>query len=100
MHALIVVPFYFFSALATFLTLAILCRLVRAPIGANTLATTAVVVAVAVVAVPLALDWIDIPHLRLPLLGLLIAITFGLAAFDVLLQRLLPIPADRELAAL
>ena len=100
LHALIVVPFYFFSAILTFLALALACRVTRAKIGANTLAIVAVVLAVGVVAVPLALDWIDLAHMSGRRLLVLAVATVVLAAIDTLLQPLLPLPADRDLAEL
>jgi hypothetical protein len=98
LHWLVVVPFYFFSAILTFLVLSLLCRIVRLQIGANALAITAVILAVGVVAVPLALDWIDLPHLNGRRLLALGVATFVLAALDTLLQPLLPVPADRDLS--
>ncbi len=98
MHWLVVIPFYFFAAILTFLVLALASRIVRLKVGANALAIAAVVLAVAVVAVPLAADWIDLAHLtgrRLLALG---AATFVLAALDTLLQPVLPLPVDRDLS--
>ena len=98
LHALVVIPFYFFAALATFLTLAVVTRVLRLKVGANALAMTAVLLGVAVVAVPLSLDWIDLRHLSGRPLLVLGAATFVLAALDTLLQSLLPMPIDRELS--
>ena len=98
LHSLVVVPFYFFAALGTFLTLALASRVLRLKIGANALAITAVVLGVAVVAVPLALDWVDLRHMTGRFLLGLGAATFVLAALDTLLQPLLPLPIDRELS--
>ena len=97
MHWLVVVPFYFFGALATFLVLALASRVLRLRVGANGLAITAVILGVGVVAIPLAADWIDLAHLggrRLLVLG---ASTFVLAALDTALQSVLPLPADHDL---
>ena len=97
-HWLIVIPFYFFSAILTFLVLAVGSRVLRVQTGANALAITAVIVAVAIVAAPLLLNWVDLEHLggrRLLALG---AATFVLAALDTLLQPRLPLPADRDLS--
>jgi hypothetical protein len=98
LHWLVVVPFYFFSAILTFLLLSLASRIVRLRVGANSLAIASVILAVAVVALPLALDWIDLPHLNGRRLLALGAATFVLAALDTLLQPLLPVPADRDLA--
>ena len=97
-HWLVVIPFYFFSAIGTFLLLALGSRLVRFQAGANALAIAAVIIAVVLVAVPLATGWTDLEHLGgRRLLGLGIA-TFVLAAIDTALQAWLPLPADRDLA--
>ena len=98
LHSLVVIPFYFFAALGTFLALALTSRILRLKVGANALATAAVILGVAVVAVPLALDWVDLQHMTGRFLLGLGAVTFVLAALDTLLQRLLPLPIDRELA--
>ena len=98
LHWLVVIPFYFFSALAVFLLLALVSRILRLKVGANTIATTAVCLAVLVVAVPLMADWTDLEHLsglRLLMLG---AATLVLAGLDTLLQSLLPSPIDAELS--
>jgi hypothetical protein len=100
MHWLVVIPFYFFAAIATFLLLALAARALRLRVGANGLATAAVLLAVAVVAVPLAADWIDLAHLTGRRLLVLAAATVVLAALDTLLQSVLPLPADRDLAEL
>jgi uncharacterized membrane protein YadS len=95
---LVVIPFYFFSAILTFLLLTVASRVLRLRVGANGLAITAVIVAVALVALPLALGWVDLEHLggrRLLALGIA---TFVVAALDTLLQPRLPLPADRDLA--
>jgi hypothetical protein len=98
LHWLVVVPFYFFAAILTFLVLSLLSRIVRLQVGANSLAIVSVILAVGVVAVPLALDWIDLPHLNGRRLLALGVATFVLAALDTLLQPLLPLPADRDLS--
>jgi hypothetical protein len=97
-HWFVVVPFYFFAAILTFLVLALLCRLLRLQIGANALAITAVILAVAVVAVPLAAHWVVLAQLTARPMLALAAATFVLAALDTLLQPLLPLPVDRELS--
>jgi len=97
-HALVVVPFYFFGALATFFVLTLISRVLRVKVGANTIATTAVVLGVFAVGIPLMLDWIDLAHLggrRMLILG---CTTFVLAALDTLLQGVLPLPVDGELS--
>jgi hypothetical protein len=97
-HWLVVIPFYFFSAILTFFVLTVVSRLLRLQIGANALAISAVIVAVAVVALPLTLDWVDLEHLNGRRLLALGAATFVLAALDTLLQPRLPLPVDRDLS--
>jgi hypothetical protein len=97
-HYLLVIPFYFFTALATFLVLALVSRILRLKVGANVLATTAVILGVGAVAVPLALDWIDLAHLSGRQLLVIGGLTFALAALDTLLEPLLPVPFDQELS--
>lgn len=99
-HWLVVIPFYFFSAIFMFLLLAVASRVIRLQVGANALATTAVIVAVALVAVPLACGWIDLEHLNGRRLLALAAASFVLAGLDTLLQPLLPLPVDRDLSEL
>ena len=98
MHWMVVIPFYFFAAIGTFLVLALAARILRLAVGANALAIAAVVLGVAVVAVPLAADWIDLAHLGGRRLLALAAATFVLAALNTLLQSRLPLPADRDLS--
>jgi hypothetical protein len=97
-HWMIVIPCYFFAAISTFLVLSLMSRVLRLEVGANTLATTAVILALAVVAVPLAADWIDLAHLNGRRVLVLVGATFVLAALDTLLQSVLPLPADRDLS--
>ena len=54
---------------------------------------------IGVVAVPLILDWIDVPHLSGRLLLALGGVTFVLAGLDTALQSVLPLPLDDELSA-
>ena len=98
LHWLVVIPFYFFAALGVFLLLSLATRILRLKVGANALATAAVILAVGVVAVPLSLDWLDAHHFggrRLLFLG---GVTFALAGLDTLLQSLLPSRVDSDLA--
>jgi hypothetical protein len=95
---LVVIPFYFFTALAVFLLLTLVSRMLRLKVGANTLGTGAVLLAVLSLAVPLSFDLIDVSDLsgrRLLLLG---AASLVLAGLDTLLQSLLPLPVDAELS--
>ncbi len=99
-HWLILVPYYFFAALACLLVLMLLGRFLRASLSINTLVMGAISVSLLAVACPLVLGWArlsDYTGRQLLLLGLS---TFVLAALDVALQRWLPLPLDRELEEL
>lgn len=99
MHWLFLVPFYVFIAIGVFLSLSILCRLLRLKLSANALAVTAVIVGVVIVLLPLfeGIQLSDYTGRRLLMVG---AVTFVLATIDTLLEPLLPLPLDAELADL
>lgn len=98
MHWLLVIPFYVFIAIAVFLTLSILCRVLRLKLAAHTLAVTAVILGVGVVFLSFFEHIIDLPDLNGWRLLVLAAVTFVLAALDTLLEPVLPLPLDKELA--
>jgi hypothetical protein len=95
---LILFPFYFFGALGLFLVLTLVSRVLRLKVTAATLGVVSVVLGISVVAVPLMTDVIDLEHFGGRYLLALAALTFVLAALDTLLEPLLPLPLDRELA--
>lgn len=97
-HWLILIPFYFFGATGLFLILTIVSRLLRLTVTASALAITSVVLGLCFVAVPLMTDLLDLDHYAGRYLLVLGSITFLLAALDALLEPLLPLPLDRELA--
>jgi hypothetical protein len=99
-HWLIVIPFYVFSAIGLFLAFTLVARLLRLKITVNAIAVTSVALGVAVVAVPLMADLLDLEHYAARYLLVLGAATFALAILDTLLEPLLPLPLDRELAKL
>jgi hypothetical protein len=97
MHWVILIPYYFFCALAVLPLLMIVSRLLRLTVAINTLVGAAIVLSLAGVIVPLALDWVDLSALTgrpMLLLGLL---SFVFAAGDAALARRLPLPLDQEL---
>jgi hypothetical protein len=98
-HYLFLVPFYVFIAIGVFLFLSIVCRILRLKLTANALAVTAVTVGVFIVLLPLfeGVQVTDYTGRRLLVVGL---VTFALATIDTLLETLLPLPLDRELADL
>ena len=99
MHYFLLVPFYVFIAIGVFLLLSILCRVLRLKLTANALAVTAVVVGVVIVLLPLfeGIQLSDYTGRRLLVIG---AVTFLHATIDTLLESLLPLPLDAELADL
>ena len=99
MHWLLLVPFYVFIAIGVFLLLSILCRIVRLKLSANALAVTAVVVGVFVVLLPL-FEGIQLADYTGRRLLMVAGVTFVLATIDTLLQAVLPLPLDAELADL
>lgn len=99
LHAFILVPFYVFIAIGMFLTLSILCRLVRLKVSANALAVTAVITGVFVALLPL-VEGIHLEDYTGRRLLMVAAVTFLLATVDTLIEPLLPLPMDQELAEL
>lgn len=99
MHYLLLVPFYVFIAIGVFLLLSILCRVLRLKLTANALAVTAVTVGVVIVLLPL-FEGIQLSDYTGRRLLLVAGITFVLATIDTLLEPLLPLPLDAELADL
>ena len=98
MRWLLLIPFYVFTAIAVFLLLSIVCRVLRIKLAAHTLAITSVVLGVAVVCLSFFEHFIELPDLTGMRLVILAAVTFLLAAVDTLLEPLLPLPLDKELA--
>jgi len=97
LHSLIVIPYYFVSALAALPLLILGARLLRLKVAVNTLVGTAIALAVASIAVPLAADWVDVDAFTgRPLLALVLA-SLVLAGVDAALMKYLPLPLDDEL---
>ena len=100
LHWLILVPYYFFLALAYLGVLMVGTRLLRIKSSINTLVGIAIVVSVVDLVVLFAFDFVEIDDFRfLPLLGIF-AVSLVCASLDQLLQRRLPLPLDEELAAI
>ncbi len=97
LHWLILIPYYFFTALSLYLAFALVCRFARLSASANPIAIAAVVGALVATAAPLVLDWTEISQYSWqPLVGLF-AVSMTLAAIDTALMGTLGIPADAEL---
>lgn len=100
LHWLILVPYYFFLALAYLSLLMVGTRLLRIKTSINTLVGIAIAVSVLDLVVLFAFDILEIDHFRFwPLLGIF-AVSLVFAAIDHLLHERLPLPLDEELAAI
>lgn len=100
LHWLVLIPYYFFSALCVLLLLIVVCRLLRVRIGANALVITSVLVAAGGVLLPLATGWAHIADyggIGLVVLGV---VSFMFAALDAWLEPRLALPLDQELLKL
>ncbi len=100
LHWMIVIPYYFFGALALLLLMMVLTRLVRAKLSINSLVMAAVTVSLGLMVLPLIVGWATLAEYTTRQLVILAAVSFALAAVDVLLQTWLPLPLDRELEEL
>lgn len=97
LHWLIVIPFYFFTALLVFFALSLLCRIARARVGANLLAVAAATTSLATAILPLIFGWTSLElYTTLRMVGLGAA-SFVLAAIDTVLMPNLGLPLDEEL---
>lgn len=100
LHWLILVPYYFFGALSLLLLLMVVARLLRLKIKVNTLVMTAVLIALAAVALPLVAGWAELEDYSGRVLLVVGVDSFLLAAVDTWLESRLPLPLDRELRSL
>ncbi len=97
LHWFILIPFYFFGSLAALPLLIVVCRLLRLKLSINALVGTAIVLSIAGIVIPLALDWVDLSAFRGRQMLALGVFSLLLAALDAALVRVLPLPLDREL---
>jgi hypothetical protein len=97
LHWLILIPYYFFSALSLFLLFSVVCRVVRASASANPIAITAVVAAVVATAAPLLAGATELADYSWQGMLGLFAVSMVLATVDTLLKGSLGLPADAEL---
>ena len=100
LHWLIIVPFYFFTALSFLLLIIVVARVLRLKVGVNPLVMTSVTTSIGLVAVPLMLNWADMHDYEGRYMLVIGLASFVLAGLDVILQQWLPLPLDEELAAL
>lgn len=97
LHWLIVVPFYFFGALALVSGLVLITRILRLSLGINAIVIASIGLSLAGLTIPLWLDWVDLESLTgLRAAGLLI-LSFVFAGLDALLKDRLPLPLDEDL---
>lgn len=100
LHWLIVFPYYFFGAILTLASLILLCRLFRLRVPAHVLVGTAILGSMLTLALSMGSGLVSLSELRfLPLL-ILAGTSLVLAALDLVLSRLLPLPLDQELRGL
>ena len=97
LHWLILIPYYFFGALAALAVLILLCRLLRLTVSIATLVGTAIGLAVAGTAIPLACGWVDRDGLTGGPLLALAALSLVVAGVDAAVAKLLPLRLDAEL---
>jgi len=97
LHWLVLIPYYFFTALSFYLLFSVICRVVRAPVSANPIAITAVVVGLLATAAPLLSGWTKLANYSWPGMLALFAVSMVLATVDTLLKGSLSLPADAEL---
>jgi hypothetical protein len=100
LHWLIIIPFYFFTALSFLLLIIVVARVLRLKVGVNPLVMTAVTTSIGLVAVPLIFNWADLHDYEGRFMLAIGLGSFVLAGLDVILQQWLPLPLDDELAAL
>lgn len=97
LHALILIPYYFVTALALLPLLLVVSRCLRLEVTINTLVIAAIVLSVVGIALPLILDWVDLEAYSGRRLLVLVLASLGLSTVDMLLTPLLPLPLDEEL---
>ena len=100
MHWLIVIPLYFFAALALLLSLMLVSRLLRLRVSVNPLVTIAVTVSLALIVAPVVIGWATLDSYTGRVLLVLMLSTFAMALIDTFLQTYLPVPLDKELEEL
>lgn len=100
LHWLILLPYYFVGALATLPLLILTCRVLRLTVSLNSLVGVAIVLTLAVIIIPLACHWVALDAFSGRALLGVVLLSLLLAAIDRLLCDRLPLPLDRELAAL
>ncbi len=100
LHWLVVIPYYFFLALAYLGLLMVGTRLLRIKASINTLVGISIAISFLDLVVLLGGGFLSIESFTfLPLLGIF-AVSLVCAALDSLLERRLPLPLDEELAAI
>ena len=97
LHWLIIVPFYFFGALALLSALVVISRLLRLQVSINFLVICSILTTLLALGIPLTFDWIDLEWFTgLRAAALLIA-SFAFAGIDAVLKRQITLPLDEEL---
>ena len=99
LHWLIVVPFYFFGALALLSILIVASRLLRLKVSINFLVISSILITLLALAVPLSFDWVDLEWFTGWKAAVLLITSFLLAGIDTVLKRSITSPLDEELEA-
>ena len=97
LHWLILIPYYFFTAITAYLSFALVCRLARASVSANPLAMAAMVTSIAATALPILTGWIPLASYSWQGLVVLLVLSGTLALLDAILKGGMPLPLDEEL---
>lgn len=96
-HWLIVIPYYFFGALALVSGLVMITRILRLRIGINVIVITSISVSLLGLAIPLSLGWLDLDALTGLRLAVVLLASFVFAGVDAMLKDRLPLPLDADL---
>jgi hypothetical protein len=96
-HWLLLIPYYFFAALGALLLLILLSRMARLRLSLNLLATTAVLLGIGFVTVPILTGCLRLEDYTVGRMLGLVGATCVLALVDSLLQPTLAIALDKEL---
>jgi hypothetical protein len=97
LHGLILIPYYFFGALATLPFLMIVCRLLRLTVSINALVGSAIGLSLLFVIVPLACDWVQLAAFTGRAMLVLALLSLVFAGADAVLAKRWPLPLDDEL---
>lgn len=99
LHWLILIPYYFFGAMAVLTLLCVLTRVTRIKTSINTLVGIAIASSAFDLVFLLGTGMLQIDDFTGAPMAALGVVSFVLATVDFILQKSLPLPLDEELAA-